>query len=56
MGQDVVLDIDDEVLERLEQRAAAAQKSLEQFLREALTEVAKSSLEEAEGQDARPVG
>jgi len=54
MGQDVVLDIDDKVLERVERRAAAAQKSLEEFLRDALTEAAGSGLEEPEGRDARP--
>jgi plasmid stability protein len=41
MGQDIILDIDDDVLERLERRAAAARKSLEDFLCEALTEAAQ---------------
>ena len=43
MGQVVIRNIDDEVLERLKQRAAAQHKSLEQSLREVLAEAAKPS-------------
>lgn len=43
MGQVLIRNIDDEVLERLKRRAAAEQKSLEQSLREVLAEVAKPS-------------
>jgi antitoxin FitA len=41
MGQVVIRNIDDRVLERLKARAAAQRKSLEQSLRELLIEAAK---------------
>lgn len=41
MGQVVIRNIDDVVLERLKTRAAEQRKSLEQSLRELLTEAAK---------------
>ena len=41
MGQVVIRNLDDFVLERLKARAANQQKSLEQSLRELLTEAAK---------------
>jgi antitoxin FitA len=43
MGQVVIRNIDDGVVERLKTRAAAQRKSLEQSLRELLTEAAKPS-------------
>ncbi|HEY1798014.1 MAG TPA: hypothetical protein VGG57_18010 [Stellaceae bacterium] len=43
MGQVVIRNIDDRVLDRLKRRAATQQKSLEQSLREALGELAKPS-------------
>ena len=43
MGQVVIRNIDDDVLERLKQRAAAQHKSLEQSLRDVLAEAAKPS-------------
>ena len=43
MGQVVIRNIDDEVLERLKRRAAAQHKSLEQCLREVLSDAAKPS-------------
>ena len=43
MGQVVIRNIDDRVIERLRTRAAAHRKSLEQSLRELLTEAAKPS-------------
>ncbi|HZK88852.1 MAG TPA: hypothetical protein VFC56_01775 [Stellaceae bacterium] len=43
MGQVVIRNIDDNVLERLRQRAAAERKSLEQCLREVLAEAARPS-------------
>lgn len=43
MGQVVIRNIEDDVLERLKQRAAAQHKSLEQSLREVLAEAAKPS-------------
>jgi plasmid stability protein len=43
MGQVVIRNIDDRVLERLKKRAIAQRKSLEQSLRELLTEAAKPS-------------
>jgi plasmid stability protein len=43
MGQVVIRNIDDRVLERLKKRAIAQRKSLEQSLRELLTETAKPS-------------
>jgi len=46
MGQVVIRNIDDRVLERLRQRAAAQHKSLEQCLREVLAEAAQPSREE----------
>lgn len=46
MGQVLIRNIDDDVLERLKRRAAAEQKSLEQSLREVLAEAAKPSREE----------
>jgi antitoxin FitA len=46
MGQVVIRNIDDEVLERLKRRAAAHHKSLEQCLRDVLAEAAKPSREE----------
>ena len=41
MGQVVIRNIDDRVLERLKERAAAEKKSLEQSLREILTQAAR---------------
>ena len=41
MGQVVIRNIDDQVLERLKERAAAERKSLEQALREILTQAAR---------------
>jgi plasmid stability protein len=41
MGQVVIRNIDDLVLERLKERAAAERKSLEQSLREILTRAAR---------------
>src|ERR1700722_13203806 len=46
MGQVVIRNIDDEVLERLKRRAAAQHKSLEQCLRDVLSEAPKPSREE----------
>jgi len=43
MGQVVIRNVDDRVLERLRARAAAQRKSLEQSLRDLLTDAAKSS-------------
>ena len=46
MGQVVIRNIDDGVLERLKRRAAAQHKSLEQSLRDVLSDAAKPSHEE----------
>lgn len=43
MGQVVIRNIDDRVVERLKARAAAEHKSLEQSLRELLAEAARPS-------------
>ena len=43
MGQVVIRNLDDQVIERLKARAAAEQKSLEQSLRELLAQAAKPS-------------
>ncbi len=43
MGQVVIRNIDDRVLDRLKLRAAAQRKSLEQSLRDLLTDAAKPS-------------
>jgi plasmid stability protein len=43
MGQVVIRNIDDRVIERLRARAVANRKSLEQSLRELLTEAARPS-------------
>jgi antitoxin FitA len=43
MGQVVIRNLDDGVLERLKARAAAQHKSLEQSLRDVLTEAARPS-------------
>ena len=43
MGQVLIRNIDDDVLERLKRRAAAQQKSFEQCLRDVLTDAAKPS-------------
>ena len=43
MAQVVIRNIDDDVVERLKVRAAAEKKSLEQKLRDVLTEAAKPS-------------
>ena len=43
MGQVVIRNLDDAVLEKLKARAAEQRKSLEQSLRELLTEAAKPS-------------
>jgi antitoxin FitA len=43
VGQVIIRNIDDRVVERLKVRAAAQQKSLEQSLRDLLTEAAKPS-------------
>jgi antitoxin FitA len=42
VGQVVIRNLDDRVLDRLKARAAAQRKSLEQSLRELLTEAARS--------------
>jgi antitoxin FitA len=47
MGQILVRNLDDSVIERLEARALKAGKSLEQTVRDILTAAAKSSREEA---------
>jgi plasmid stability protein len=46
MGQVIIRNLDDGVIERLKSRAAAQHKSLEQSLRDVLTEAAKPSREE----------
>jgi plasmid stability protein len=46
MGQVLIRNIDDAVLESLKRRAATQQKSLEQCLREVLAEAAKPRREE----------
>ena len=46
MGQVLIRNIDDDVLERLKRRAAAESKSLEQCLREVLAVAARPSHEE----------
>ena len=46
MGQILVRNLEDGVIERLKQRALKADKSLEQAVREILTEAAKPSREE----------
>jgi plasmid stability protein len=46
VGQVIIRNIDDRVLERLRVRAMAQRKSLEQSLRELLNETAKPSREE----------
>jgi plasmid stability protein len=46
MGQILVRNLEDGVIERLKQRALKADKSLEQTVREILTEAAKPSREE----------
>jgi antitoxin FitA len=46
MGQILVRNLDDSVIERLKQRALKADKSLEQTVRDILTEAAKPSREE----------
>jgi len=46
VGQVIIRNIDDRVLERLKVRAMAQRKSLEQSLRELLNETAKPSREE----------
>ena len=46
MGQEVIRNIDDRVLERLSVRAAAQRKSLEQSLRDLLSEAAAANREE----------
>ena len=43
MGQVIIRNVDDRVLERLKARAMAQRKSLEQSLRDLLTEAAKPS-------------
>ena len=43
MGQVIIRNVDDRVLDRLKLRAAAQRKSLEQSLRDLLTEAAKPS-------------
>lgn len=46
MGQVIVRNLDDEVVKRLKQRAADQDKSLEQFLRESLSELVRPGKEE----------
>jgi plasmid stability protein len=46
MSQVLIRNLDDDVLDRLKSRAAASGKSLEQFLRELLTNAAPLSSEE----------
>lgn len=46
MGQILIRNLKDSVIERLKQRALKADKSLEQTVREILTEAAKPSREE----------
>lgn len=53
MGQVLIRNIEDDVLERLKQRAASRHKSLEQSLREALIEMAKPSRAELLAQAKR---
>lgn len=53
MGQVVIRNIDDRVLETLKARAAAQQKSLEQSLREILADAARPSREELLAEMAR---
>jgi hypothetical protein len=55
MGQDLILDLDGEVIERLKRRASAQSNSLEQFLHEVLIETARIShppAEECENPDS----
>jgi plasmid stability protein len=47
MGQIIVRNLDDEVISRLKRRAAKANKSLEQTVRDILTEATKTTGEEA---------
>jgi len=53
MAQVVVRNLDDNVVERLKARAAAENKSLEQKLRDVLTEAAKPSRAELVAELAR---
>ena len=53
MGQVIIRNVDDRVLERLKARAAAQRKSLEQSLRDLLTEAAKPSRAEMLAELAR---
>ena len=46
MGQLIVRNLDDEVVARLKQKAASQNKSLEQMLRENLSDLARPSKEE----------
>ena len=53
MAQVVIRNIDDGVIERLRQRAHAKKQSLEQTLRQVLTEAARPSREELLAEMAR---
>ena len=53
MAQVVIRNIDDDVVERLKARAAAEKKSLEQTLRDVLTEAARPSRAELVAELAR---
>ena len=53
VGQVIIRNVDDRVLERLKARAAAQRKSLEQSLRDLLTEAAKPSRAEMLAELAR---
>ena len=53
MGQVVIRNIDDQILERLKLRAASEHKSLEQCLREVLAEAAQPSRAELIAELAR---
>ena len=46
MGQLIVRNLDDEVVARLKQKAASQNKSLEQMLRESLSDLARPSKDE----------
>jgi plasmid stability protein len=55
MGQILVRDLDDRVIEQLKARALKADKSLEQTVREILVAAAKPSREEILAEMDRPV-
>ncbi len=53
MGQILVRNLEDSVIERLKERALKADKSLEQTVRDILTEATKPNCEEAYAEAAR---